>query len=107
MIARIWHGYAAPENADEYERITRTETFVNIRARKIPGFQEIQLLRRNQATEVEFITIMWFDSVEAMQAYSGENFTKAVVPAKSQAVLTRFDEVTQIYEVLAQVKQES
>jgi heme-degrading monooxygenase HmoA len=103
MIARIWHGFAAPENANAYERITKDETFVNIRNRNIPGFREIQLLRKDHLTEVEFMTIMWFDSLESIKAYSGEAYERAVVPAKAQATLKRFDEITQIYQVLAQV----
>lgn len=103
MITRIWHGFAAPENANTYERITKEETFVNIRNRNIPGFREIQLLRRDHPNEVEFITIMWFDTLASIKAYSGEAYERAVVPAKAQAVLKRFDEITQIYKVLAQV----
>jgi len=103
MIARIWHGYASPSTANEYERITREENFPFIRQRNIPGFQKIQLLRRDLHNEVEFITIMWFDSLEAIKAYAGENYERAVVPAKSQANLTRFDEVTQLYEILDEI----
>ncbi len=103
MIARIWHGYASPATADEYERTTREENFPAIRRRNIPGFQKIQLLRRDLPNEVEFITIMWFDSLEAIKAYAGENYAKAVVPAKSQANLTRFDEITQLYDVIDEI----
>jgi len=103
MIARIWHGFATPANAKIYEQITKDETFVSIRNRSIPGFQEIQLLRRDHVDEVEFITIMWFDSLVSVKAYSGEAYERAVVPAKAKAVLKRFDEITQIYEALAQV----
>ncbi len=105
MITRIWHGYATPENADAYESITKGETFVNIRKRNIPGFREIQLYRRDGPTEVEFITIMWFDSLESVQAYAGENYERAVVPPKAQAYLSRFDEVTRHYAVVDQVAQ--
>ena len=102
MIARVWHGYAAPEKADAYEKTTREETFPAIRRRSIPGFQRIQLLRRDLPEEVEFITIMWFDSLESIKAYAGENYQKAVVPPKAREFLSHFDEVTQLYEILAQ-----
>jgi heme-degrading monooxygenase HmoA len=103
MIIRIWHGYAAPENANAYETITKNETFANIRKRNIPGFQEIQLYRRDGSMEVEFITIMWFDSLESVRAYAGENYEKAVVLPRTQAYLSRFDEITRHYEVVTQV----
>jgi hypothetical protein len=40
---------------------------------------------------VEFVTIMWFDSMEAVRAFAGEDYEVAVVPAKARALLSRFD----------------
>lgn len=106
MIGRIWHGYTTPENADEYESLLKSEIFVGIHNRNIPGFQEIQLFRRNLEKEVEFITIMWFDSIDAVKAFAGEDYDVAVVPPKARAVLSRFDERSQHYEVRERVKNE-
>ena len=99
MIGRIWHGYTTEANADIYENLLREEIFVGIRKRHIPGFQEIQLLRRNLENEVEFITIMWFDDLESVRAFAGEDYEKAVVPPHARALLSRFDERSQHYEV--------
>jgi antibiotic biosynthesis monooxygenase (ABM) superfamily enzyme len=99
MIGRIWHGYTTPENAQVYENLLKEEIFIGIRNRHIPGFQEIQLLRRNLGTEVEFITIMWFDDLESVRAFAGEDYEAAVVPPRARAVLSRFDERSQHYEV--------
>lgn len=99
MISRIWHGYTTPANADVYENLLRAEIFVGIRGRKIAGFREIQLFRRALGTEVEFITVMWFDSLEAVRAFAGPDYEVAVVPPKARAVLSRFDERSQHYEV--------
>ncbi|MEH2510573.1 antibiotic biosynthesis monooxygenase (ABM) superfamily enzyme [Nitrobacteraceae bacterium AZCC 1564] len=70
MIARIWHGWTTPANADAYERLLRTEIFPGILARKIVGFRDIQLLRRDDGHEVEFVTIMNFDSLDAVIAFA-------------------------------------
>lgn len=99
MIGRIWHGYTTFENADAYEHLLKEEIFLSIRGRNIPGFREIQLFRRSLETEVEFITIMWFDSTESVKAFAGENYDAAVVPPKARAILSRFDERSQHYEV--------
>jgi antibiotic biosynthesis monooxygenase (ABM) superfamily enzyme len=99
MIGRIWHGYTVPENADAYEELLREEIFTGIRDREIPGFREIQLFRRPLGDEVEFITIMWFDSLEAVRLFAGEDYETAVVPPKARAILKRFDERSQHYEV--------
>ena len=99
MISRIWHGYTVPENADTYENLLKEEIFVGIHNRHIPGFREIQLFRRNLEQEVEFITIMWFDDLDAVRLFAGEDFALAVVPPKARLVLKRFDERSQHYEV--------
>lgn len=99
MIGRIWHGYTTFANAEAYETLLKEEIFIGIRGRDIPGFQEIQLFRRELENEVEFITIMWFDSIESVRAFAGEDYEAAVVPPKARTLLSRFDERSQHYEV--------
>jgi hypothetical protein len=101
MISRIWHGYTTLENADVYENMLKEEIFVGIGERRITGYQGIQLFRRSIGDEVEFITIMWFDSLEAVRIFAGDDYESAVVPAKAQAILKRFDARSQHYEVRA------
>ena len=103
MISRIWHGYTTRENADTYENLFKEEISVGIKDRHIQGFQEIQLLRREHGNEVEFITIMWFDSLEAVRTFAGEDYEAAVVPDKARKVLKRFDERSQHFEVRKQL----
>ena len=104
MIGRIWHGWTAPENSDAYESLLRHEIFLGIQDRRIAGFRGIQLLRRDLATEVEFVTMMWFDSIAAIRIFAGEDYEVAVVPPAARALLSRFDERSQHYEVQADLK---
>ena len=99
MISRVWHGYTAPADADRYEALLREEIFTGIEERSIAGFREIQLFRREVGDEVEFITVMWFDSFDAVRDFAGDDFEAAVVPAAARAVLARFDERSQHYDV--------
>jgi heme-degrading monooxygenase HmoA len=99
MISRIWHGYTTPANADAYETLLKEEIFAGIRGRRIEGFREIQLFRRNLGAEVEFITVMWFDSLDAVRTFAGPDYEVAVVPPKARAILSHFDERSQHYEV--------
>jgi heme-degrading monooxygenase HmoA len=99
MISRVWHGYASPENADAYESLLKEEIFVGIRGRRIPGFREIQLFRRDLGAEVEFVTVMWFDSLDAVRIFAGPDHEAAVVPPKARALLARFDARSVHYEV--------
>jgi len=101
MIARIWHGWTMPANADKYEALLEEEIFIGIRNRHIEGFRSIQLLRREIGHEVEFITIMIFDSLASVRDFAGEDYEAAVVPPKARAVLSRFDERSQHYEIRA------
>ena len=104
MIGRIWHGYTTHENANTYEQLLKEEIFVGIHDRHIPGFQEIQLFRRPMESEVEFITIMWFDDIESVKKFAGDDYEVAVVPAKARAVLSHFDERSQHFEVKERLK---
>ena len=103
MISRIWHGWTTPENADVYESLLKSEIFLGIQARDILGYKGIQLLRRDRGSEVEFITIMWFDSIEGIQVFAGEDYELAVVPEKARTLLSRFDKRSQHYEVKAEI----
>jgi len=103
MISRVWHGWTTPENADAYEALLKNEIFTEIKNRKITGYRGIHLFRRNLVQEVEFITIMWFDSIESIKAFAGEDYETAVVPPKARALLARFDPRSQHYEVKASI----
>lgn len=99
MISRIWHGWTTPENAATYEQLLRTEIFGGIQGRTIEGFLGIDLLRRDLATEVEFVTVMWFTSTEAVRVFAGQDYEVAVVPPAARAVLKRFDARSAHYDV--------
>jgi hypothetical protein len=102
MISRIWHGWTVPANADAYEALLKSEIFVGIGERQISGYRGIQLFRREVGVEVEFVTIMWFDSLDAVRVFAGEDYEVAVVPPKARALLAHFDARSQHYEVRAE-----
>jgi len=99
MISRIWHGWTTPENADVYENLLKTEIFPAIASKNVSGYCGIQLLRRQLHSEVEFITIMQFNSLEAVKQFAGEDYEKSYVPDKARSVLSRHDEKSQHYEI--------
>ncbi|MDP2411780.1 MAG: antibiotic biosynthesis monooxygenase [Pseudolabrys sp.] len=99
MIARIWHGWTTPQNADPYETLLRHEIFPGILGRGIAGFRRIELFRADGGDETEFITVMWFDSMAAIEAFAGADHETAVVPPKARALLKRFDSRSRHYEV--------
>ena len=100
MICRLWRGWTTPGNADAYEQIVRNEVIPGIEARKIPGFRHIDLMRRELGEEVEFQTLMWFDSLDAIKAFVGEDHSVSHVPDTARGVLKRFDDHAAHYEVI-------
>jgi hypothetical protein len=99
VIGRIWHGWTTPDNADAYEALLRSEIFPGITGKKVAGFRRIELFRRPLGAEVEFITIMWFSSLEAVKEFAGDRYEEAVVPAAARALLARFDARSKHYEI--------
>jgi antibiotic biosynthesis monooxygenase (ABM) superfamily enzyme len=100
MICRLWRGWTTPADADAYERIVRGQVIPGIEARRIPGFRCIDLARRERDQDVEFTTLMWFDSLDSVKTFMGEDYEVAHVPAEAQVVLADFDKRSAHYEVL-------
>jgi antibiotic biosynthesis monooxygenase (ABM) superfamily enzyme len=100
MICRVWRGWTTRENAEAYEHVVRGEVIPGIEARRIPGFRHIDLMKRDIGEEVEFQTLMWFDSFDAIEAFMGEDYSMSHVPTAARAVLERFDERAVHYEVI-------
>ena len=99
-IRRIWHGWTTPEKADEYQNLLHNEVFPEIEVKKIPGYQSIELLRRNLDDEVEFVTIMTFDSLQNVIDFQGEDYTRCYVPDAAKLVLKRWNRVSAHYEIV-------
>ena len=99
MISRVWHGWTTQENADDYEALLKSEVFTGIRDRRIRGYRGIHLFRRDSGDEVEFMTVMWFTSLKAVRDFAGADYEAAVVPPAARALLARFDQRSQHYDV--------
>lgn len=97
MIARIWHGYTKPEDADAYEAMLKPEMLPGIG--KVPGYRGGYVLRRLLEGEVEFVTIMIWESVEALKAVAGPNYTVSIIPEDRLKYLSRHESHAAHYEI--------
>jgi heme-degrading monooxygenase HmoA len=97
MIARVWHGYTKPEHADAYESMLKPELLPGIS--KVKGYKGSFLLRRNAGAEVEFITILLWESIDAIRAVAGADYAAAVIPEERRKYLLRGDAVASHYEI--------
>jgi heme-degrading monooxygenase HmoA len=101
MIARIWHGSTKAENADAYQSHLTPELLPGLSETK--GFQGSYLLRRTVGNEVEFITIILFESLDDVRAIAGEDYERAVIPADRLPLLSRYDATAAHFEVVTTV----
>jgi heme-degrading monooxygenase HmoA len=99
MISRIWHGWTELENADKYESLLRADVLPGIH--RIRGYNGAYLLRRNAAnSEIEFLTITQFTDINAVRAFAGSDYERAVIAPGAQKYLTHYDERSAHYETL-------
>jgi antibiotic biosynthesis monooxygenase (ABM) superfamily enzyme len=92
MIARIWHGWTKPEDAKAYEKLLRDEIFPSIAAQKIEGYCGAELFIREDGDEVEFVTLLRFDSMDAVTEFAGAEASKPVIFPKAEALITRMEQ---------------
>jgi antibiotic biosynthesis monooxygenase (ABM) superfamily enzyme len=99
MIARIWHGWTKRQDARAYEEMLRDEIFPGIAQRNIKGYHGAELFIREDGDEVEFVTLLRFDSMDGAREFAGEDQSKPVIYPKAEALLTRMDERSQHYQI--------
>jgi len=99
VIARVWHGYTKPEHADAYEAMLKPELLPGIS--KVKGYRGSYLLRKDAGAEVEFITIMLWDSVDAIRAVAGPDYETAVIPEERRKFLSRHDARAAHFEIVS------
>src|SRR5580765_7509284 len=71
-IARIWRGRTHRERADEYEAYNY-EAGIKPLIEKALG---VQTLREDRTDETEFMTISYWESIEAMTRFTGGDPTR-------------------------------
>lgn len=95
MIARVWHGWTKPENADAYQALLKTKVLPGIH--RIRGYRGAHVLRRDDLAEVEFITITMWENMEAVREFSGPEGHAVVLP-EAQKLLAHYDQQSVHYQ---------
>jgi hypothetical protein len=106
MISRVWRGWTTAENANAYQELLLGTILPGIRARSGSGYLGVRVDRRNvpgDGHEVEFVTTMLFDSLDAIVAFAGPDYATAVVPLVARRLLLRFDAESAHYDVVGTV----
>jgi antibiotic biosynthesis monooxygenase (ABM) superfamily enzyme len=92
MIARIWRGWTKRVDAKTYENMLRDEIFPSIAARNIKGYRGAELFIREDGDEVEFVTLLRFDSMDAVKEFAGPEAGKPVIFPKAEPLITRMEQ---------------
>ena len=98
VISRQWRGLAHLDQAQNYVKHLRTETFPALR--KIPGFVSASILSRRLGNGIEFLIVTQWDSLDAIARFAGADLEAAVVPAKPAAMMIEYDRRVRHFEVI-------
>ncbi len=99
-IKRIWYGWTTLDNADAYQQLLNDHVFPGIEAKNIPGYLSIELLRKDHEHEIEFVTIMTFESLQNVIDFQGEDYSRCYVPEPAQKLLKRWNDHASHYEAI-------
>jgi heme-degrading monooxygenase HmoA len=100
MICRMWQGWTTPEKADAYDSYLQHELFPRVQRELGPrGYRGFQLLRMNRGSEVEFVTMLWFESLDNVKSFAGESYDKPVISEKAHSLLSRYAKRVDHYEL--------
>ena len=101
MIARIWYGWTTRDNAQRYEKLLREEVLLEIAQRAIPGYKGAELfVREGENDEMEFITLLRFETLDAVKIFAGKQYETPVIPPDARRLLKRHSERSRHYRVV-------
>lgn len=110
MIARIWRGWTAHQNANALETVLRTQSIPSLLSKNIAGLRDAQVLRLERLGETEFVTMLWFDDMDAVRALAvarglaEDDYDKAVISLAARELLRRYDTKVEHYQVREQIR---
>jgi len=97
MIARVWRGWTTPEHADTYEQLLQETVIPGLR--QIAGHRGAYILRQDGPDETEFVVVNIFDSLDAVRAFAGPDYTVPVFEPEARELLAKVEPIARHYEV--------
>jgi heme-degrading monooxygenase HmoA len=89
----MWRGWTRPEHADAYESYLKHELFPHVQAELgSRGYSGYHLLRRDGKEDSEFVSMLWFDSLDAVRGFAGDSYETPVISNKARTLLSRWAE---------------
>ena len=100
MVARYWSARTTHEHALQYSAHLERHVLPALRA--LAGYAGAKLLQRTTGTGVEVVVVTWWESLDAIRAFAGDDLETAVVADAAAALLTDFDRRVRHYDVVLQ-----
>jgi heme-degrading monooxygenase HmoA len=100
VICRLWRGWTTPGNARAYGTYLQDELFPRVqRELSGRGYLGFDVLQLTKGDEVEFVTMVWFESLQAVKSFAGEDYATPVITQKAHSLLSRYEERVEHYEL--------
>jgi len=99
MIARIWHGKTSIENYEAYTRFLQKVAVPDYQ--KTKGFIRLSFLRKIKNNEGHFTLITYWNNLEVIKNFAGDDYEKAKYYPEDEAFLLEFEKNVQHHEVFA------
>jgi heme-degrading monooxygenase HmoA len=100
MICRMWRGWTSVANAPAYDSYLKNELFPSVERELAPrGYRGFHVLRLDRRDEAEFVTMVWFESLEAVKSFAGADYEKPVISEKAQKLLVRHADRCEHYDL--------
>ena len=100
MIARIWHGRTKAEDYEAYTAFLKQQAIPDYR--ETEGFVRLVFLRNIKGEEGHFMLITFWENLEVVKNFAGEDYEKAKYYSEDKDFLLEFEEKVTHYEVFAE-----
>ena len=100
MIARIWHGMTRGEDFEEYTAFLRERAIPDYKG--TAGFIRLTFLRSLKENRGHFTLITFWENLETIKNFAGEDFEKAKYYPEDARYLLEFEENVSHYELFAE-----
>lgn len=98
MIARIWHGIVPKEKADAYYSFLKKTGLKDYKNTK--GNIDVKVLRKEDNRKTHYLLITYWDSVESIKQFAGDEFEKAHYYPEDEDFLLEFEPLVNHYEIV-------
>ena len=100
MVVRMWHGRVPTSKAEAYRRFTNQRAIPDYQS--VPGNLSVYILERTEGDVTHFITLTFWEDLEAIKGFAGEQVEAAKYYPEDQDYLLEFEPTVVHYTVVGQ-----